>query len=198
VSQRLHSFGMSDSSRHTFRPARFMTSAISMRSSASQEQASLALQMGKHSRQVNGPAAGNYHVVPAINQRGRVPSRHVLVAENRDSHSNTFPEAPLRFNSRHFRLFCIPLSSPEPVGYYVRFQTIAPQAVRSRAEGGTMPQAPECWMCGELMELRIVRAPHPADDLHIFRCPYCHHVAKAILNAPRTARPRQINLPDRP
>jgi hypothetical protein len=24
-----------------------------------------------------------------------------------------------------------------------------------------MPQAPECRMCGELMELRIVRAPHP-------------------------------------
>ena len=51
-----------------------------------------------------------------------------------------------------------------------------------------MPQAPECRMCGELMELRIVRAPPPADDLHIFRCPYCHHVAKAIIIAPSAAK----------
>ena len=53
-----------------------------------------------------------------------------------------------------------------------------------------MPQAPECKMCGELMELRTVRAPHPADDVQVFRCPYCHYVAKAVLNAPRPATPR--------
>ena len=41
-----------------------------------------------------------------------------------------------------------------------------------------MPKAPECRMCGELMELRIIRASHPADDLHIFRCPHCHHVVE--------------------
>jgi hypothetical protein len=35
--------------------------------------------------------------VPASNQRGRVPSRHVVVAENRDSHSNTFPDTPFRY-----------------------------------------------------------------------------------------------------
>jgi hypothetical protein len=29
-----------------------------------------------------------------------------------------------------------------------------------------MPQPPECWMCGKL-ELRIVRAPYPADDARI-------------------------------
>jgi hypothetical protein len=53
-----------------------------------------------------------------------------------------------------------------------------------------MPQAPECKMCGELMELHTIRAPHPADDLPIFRCPYCHHVAKAVLTAPSAAKPR--------
>ena len=53
-----------------------------------------------------------------------------------------------------------------------------------------MPKAPECRMCGELMELRIIRASHPADDLHIFRCPHCHHVVKAIVTAPRAATPR--------
>jgi hypothetical protein len=45
-------------------------------------------------------------------------------------------------------------------------------------------------MCGELMELKTIRAPHPADDVHVFRCPYCHHVVKAILNAPATTTPR--------
>jgi hypothetical protein len=50
-----------------------------------------------------------------------------------------------------------------------------------------MPQAPECRMCGELMELQIIRAPHPADDAHVFRCPYCRHVAKAIINEPNDA-----------
>jgi uncharacterized Zn finger protein len=53
-----------------------------------------------------------------------------------------------------------------------------------------MPQPPECKMCGELMELRIIRAPHPADDIHVFRCPYCRYVAKAILNAPTADKSR--------
>jgi hypothetical protein len=30
-----------------------------------------------------------------------------------------------------------------------------------------MPQAPECRMCGEFMELRIIRTPHPASDLRV-------------------------------
>jgi hypothetical protein len=53
-----------------------------------------------------------------------------------------------------------------------------------------MPQAPECKICGELLELKTIRAPHPADDVHVFRCPHCCHVVKAILNAPTVATPR--------
>jgi hypothetical protein len=48
-----------------------------------------------------------------------------------------------------------------------------------RPREGSMPQPPECWTCGEL-ELRIVRAPYPADDMHLYRCPYCRFVAKAL------------------
>jgi hypothetical protein len=48
-----------------------------------------------------------------------------------------------------------------------------------------MPQPPECWTCGEL-EPRIVRAPYPADDMHLYRCPYCRFVAKAL--PPHTER----------
>jgi hypothetical protein len=51
-----------------------------------------------------------------------------------------------------------------------------------------MPQAPECKMCGGLMELQTVRAPHPADDQHLFRCPHCHHVVKAIPTCHRLSR----------
>jgi hypothetical protein len=53
-----------------------------------------------------------------------------------------------------------------------------------------MLQAPECKVCGDLMELQTVLAPHPADDEHFFRCPYCHRVIRAISNTPRSAAPR--------
>ena len=70
--------------------------------------------------------------------------------------------------------------------YNVQYSTL----VRWTAVGGSMPQPPECWICGELLELRIIRTPHPAGDVPVYRCPHCHFVAKAIPNAQSADKPR--------
>jgi len=50
-----------------------------------------------------------------------------------------------------------------------------------------MEQNPFCPECGREMMLRkVVLAPHPADDKHIFRCSYCrrdHRIAGTFQQA---------------
>ncbi len=44
----------------------------------------------------------------------------------------------------------------------------------SRQNGPAMPSEPNCSKCGRPMTLRrAYRAPHPADDEHMFHCPHC-------------------------
>jgi hypothetical protein len=85
----------------------------------------------------------------------------------------------------------VPLSAAysEQFGHYVRYCK-TPLPSFSRAKGSGMPQALECKRCGELMELRTVPAPYPADDEHFFRCPHCYFVVRVIPKVPATATPK--------
>jgi hypothetical protein len=72
----------------------------------------------------------------------------------------------------------------------VRGQTLSTYGRWAFEEFNDVFVAQDCPKCGRPMTLRRAhRAPHPADDEHVFHCPHCHvdYVVKGNMPTGREA-----------